>query len=155
MRGNTYHASQASEAITAALTTGSTSIEGAQVSDEGTGPESAVTAKHKHPPRQDGGWFAQWKKLLGFDTFIATASTGGGTKLRRNPFSRGVLTNCKDFWSDPAPIFGRRENGSAMLDGAVVNYTRMYESPPRMKMRRPREDGGGGMYHSVDNDDIV
>ena len=42
-----------------------------------------------------------------------------------------------------------------MLGGDVVNYTRMYETPSRMKHRRPRQEGDGGMYHSVGSDDAV
>jgi hypothetical protein len=42
-----------------------------------------------------------------------------------------------------------------MLDGEIVNYTRMYETPPRMKLRRPREDGNGGMYHNVGDEEPV
>jgi len=37
----------------------------------------------------------------------------------------------------------------------VVNYTRMYETPPRMKFRRPQQDADGGVYHSVGDDDAV
>jgi len=66
-----------------------------------------------------------------------------------------VVRNCKDFWCDPAPYFGKRQTGAAMLDGEVVNYTRMYETPPRMKMTRPRQDVGGAMYHNVAGDDSV
>ncbi len=73
-------------------------------------------------------------KLLGVDAFIETATgrgaaTGKGNKRKKkNPYSCGCLTNCKDFWCDPAPVFGKRENGSAVLDGVSVNYTDLYES---------------------------
>ena len=65
-----------------------------------------------------------------------------------------MLTNCRDFWCDPAPYFGKRETGAAMLGGEVVNYARMYEVPSRMKFRRPREGGREevGLYHNVDGD---
>ena len=135
MRGHMHHGTQASQAITSALTTGSTSMEGAQLSNAGMGPNPAI------------------------DTFVATAiggSEGGnGSRRRGNPYSRGLLTNCKDFWCDPAPYFGKRETGAAMLDGEVVNYTRMYETPPRMKLHRPRRDDDGGAYHSVGSEDAV
>lgn len=154
MRGQMQGSSQA---ITSALTAGAASMEGAQLTGAGTGPNPAVPKVH-HPRRQKEGCFATWKKLLGLDTFVATA-TGGldGTNRRRreNPYSRGIVTNCKDFWCDPAPYFGKRENGVAMLDGEVVNYTRMYETPPRMKLRRPRQDGESGMYHSIGDEDSV
>ena len=155
MRGNVHSGSQASEAITSALTAGTTSMDGAQISDTGMGPNPAVPGGHGHSHPHKEGCFAQWKKLLGLDTFLSTAL--GGTKPRRrgNPFSRGVITNCKDFWCDPAPIFGTRESGAAMLDGAVVNYARMYETPSRMKFRRPRDAGDGGAYHNVGSDDAV
>jgi len=42
-----------------------------------------------------------------------------------------------------------------MLGGEIVNYTRMYETPSRMRMQRSRQDGEGGMYHSVGTDDAV
>lgn len=156
MRGHMHQGTQASQAITSALTTGSTSLEGAQLSNAGMGPNPAIPpGRHQHKE----GCFSQWKKLLGLDTFVATAIGGseGGNGLRRrgNPYSRGIFTNCKDFWCDPAPYFGKRETGAAMLDGEVVNYTRMYETPPRMKLRRPRQDEDGSVYHSVGSEDAV
>ena len=154
MRGNVHHDSKASEAVTAMVTSGTTSMSGAQLTNSGTGPDPAIPG-HQPRNRQREGCFAQWKKLLGLDTFVATAQGNTGSRRRGNPFSRGVLTNCKDFWCDSAPFLGKRETGSAMLGGEVVNYTRMYEVPSRMKMRRPRQDVEGGMYHSVGNDDAV
>lgn len=155
MRGHMHHGTQASQAITSALTTGTTSMESAQLSNADMGSNPAIpSGRHQHE-----GCFSQWKKLLGLDTFVATAVGGseGGTGLRRrgNPYSRGILTNCKDFWCDPAPYFGKRETGAAMLGGEAVNYTRMYETPPRMKLRRPRQDEDGGVYHSVGSEDAV
>lgn len=154
MRGHTHGNSQAATAITAALTTGSTSIEGAQLGNAGMGPNPNVP-NGPRPHAHKEGCFGQWKKLLGLDTFVVTATGAGQPRRRGNPYSRGIVTNCKDFWCDPAPIFRRRENGAAMLDGDVVNYTRMYETPPRMKLRRPRHDADGGMYHSVGCEDAV
>ena len=158
MRGHMLQSTQAAAAITSALTAGSTSMEGAQLDNAGMGPGPATSGGH-HQRAKKEGCFAQWKKLLGLDTFVATVAGGyeGGSRSRRrgNPFSRGLITNCKDFWCDPAPVFRRRENGAAMLDGEIVNYTRMYETPPRMKLRRPREDGNGGMYHNVGDEEPV
>ena len=154
MRGNVHHTSQASEAVTSMMTSGSTSMSGAQLTNTGMGPDPAVPGHKSHLHRKEG-FFTQWKKLLGLDTFVATAQGSAGSRRRGNPFSRGIFMNCRDFWCDPAPYFGRRETGSAMLGGDIVNYTRMYETPARMKHRRPREDGDGGMYHSVESDDPV
>ena len=156
MRGHMHGSSQAAQAITSALTAGTTSMDAAQLNSAGMGPNPAAAGGHHRPQNQ--GCFGTWKKLLGLDTFVATATGGleGGNRRRRgNPFSRGIITNCKDFWCDPAPLFGKRENGVAMLDGDVVDYTRMYETPPRMKSRRPRQAADGGVYHSVGNEDGV
>ena len=143
MRGLPDHASRASEVVTAALTTGSTSMDGAQPS------------VHGHTHGRQEGCFGQWKKLLGLDTFLATAQGEIDRKSTRprNSFSRGVLTNCRDFWCDPAPVFKARETGAAILDGEAVNYTRMYETPPRMKMKRSRVGDEEALYHSVHTED--
>jgi palmitoyltransferase len=95
---------------------------------------------HKH-----GGFMQRWGRLLGVDTFLETARGRGAAsgkragRANRNPFSRGCLENCKDFWCDPAPVFGKRVTGAAMLGGRPVNYTDMYESPAVMDIL-----GGGG-----------
>lgn len=154
MGGRIQHGSQASEAITAALTAGSTSMDDAQLTQTGMGPDPALSSGHRRGHARKEGCFSQWIKLLGLDTFVATASGEVRSKRRGNPFSRGVITNCKDFWCDPAPYFGKRENGAAMLGGDVVNYSRMYETPPRMKARRSRQDDEGGMYHSVVSEEV-
>jgi hypothetical protein len=156
VRGHTPLMSRTSEAVTAALTSGSTSMAGGQLGHRASQPHG-----HGHGHHHGKGCFAQWKKLLGLDTFIATAQDGleqrNRNRRRENPFSRGIITNCRDFWFDPAPYFGKREVGAAMLDGAVVNYARMYEVPPRM--RAPRSRSGGGdtsiVYSSIGGDDVV
>lgn len=96
------------------------------------------------------------------DTFIETArgrgaAAGAAGKKRganRNPFSKGCLANCKDFWCDPAPVFGKRETGAAVLGGVPVNYTEMYESPAVMEVLR----GGGarraGGYEAVAGEEV-
>ena len=159
MHGRIEHGSRASQVFTSALTAGTTSISGAQLSSTGMGPDPALHEGHGHGHAHKDGCFAQWKKLLGLDTFVATAQggleSGSRSSRRQNPFSRGVVTNCKDFWCDPAPYFGTRETGAAALDGDVVNYARMYETPPRMKLRRPRQDDHEGVYHSVGDDNAV
>ena len=151
MQGHMDHGS--SEAITAALTAGSTSLNGAQISSNGN-----LDIRHTHGHGHAEGFFSRWKKLLGLDTFVATAQSGinnGSSNREQNPFSRGTYTNCKDFWCDPAPVFGQREAGAAMLNGEPVNYTRMYEMPPRLKVRRQQDRAEDLVYQSVSSDDIV
>lgn len=155
MGGRVHHGWQASEAITSALVAGSTSMSGAQLGHTGMGPDPAVPPGSRHTRPRHEGFFSQWIKLLGLDTFIATATGGVRARRRGNPFSRGIIGNCKDFWCDSAPYFGRRENGAAMLGGDVVNYSRMYETPPRMKARRSPQGGESGLYHSVGSEDAV
>lgn len=150
MRGHDHHDSKVSEAATAMMTSGTTTMDGAQLTANGMGPD-AVVPGHRPQNRRKEGFFSQWKKLLGLDTFMATAKGKSGSGRRGNAFSRGVITNCKDFWCDSSPYFGKRETGSAKLGGEVVNYTRMYEAPSRM--RRTRQDGESGMYHSVGTGD--
>lgn len=155
MGGRVHHGWQASEAITSALVAGSTSMRGAQLGLTGMGPDPALPPGPRHTRPRHEGFFLQWIKLLGLDTFVATATGGVRARRRGNPFSRGVVTNCKDFWCDSAPYFGRRENGAAMLGGEVVNYSRMYETPPRMKARRSPQGGESGLYHSIGSEDAV
>lgn len=82
---------------------------------------------------------------------MQTALQGSQADQRRraggNPWSRGVVTNCKDFWCDGAPILKKKESGYARLAGDRVDYTRLYEVP---KMRYARSGGGGGgAYEAV------
>ncbi|GAB1217155.1 palmitoyltransferase akr1 [Aspergillus terreus] len=140
-----------SRAFASAMTAGTTSLDAAGLSASGQGPNPAVGRGGPHRHRKHG-CLKQWSSLLGIDTFFATARDGlrdgpGGAARPRNPWSRGVVTNCRDFWCDPAPVFGRREPGAAMLGGEVVNYTRMYEVPSRMHR--------GGAYHSLAGDEPV
>lgn len=106
---------------------------------------------HKH-----GGLLKQWSRILGVDPFIETvtgrgAATTKNKRKKKNPYSRGCLTNCKDFWCDPAPVFGQREAGSAVLGGERVDYTTMYESPTFMALTGRRERGG---YEAVGTEDV-
>jgi len=145
-----HHSSRASEAITSALTTGTLSQSSAQIGNTGLGPDPALPPTHApgHNHHHKAGCFDQWKKILGVDTFVDVALQGSKKQARqaRNPFSNGCLGNCKDFWCDPAPIFGKRENGSAMLGGKRVDYTSMYETPRMMSIRRR---GGDAQYESL------
>ena len=156
MQSRIHPSSHAAVAITSALSAGATTMSGAQIDPTGRGPNPATgsTIDRTRPKRE--GCFSQWQKLLGLDTFVATASGGVRSRKRGNPWSRGVISNCKDFWCDPAPYLGRRETGAAMLGGEIINYTRIYEMPPRMKAQRSRQDDSGELYHSiVDDDDEV
>lgn len=166
MRGTAHsHGSRASEAISSALAAGTLSMAGAQLSNDGRGLDPALSpthtpGQHHHHPRT--GCFAQWKKILGVDTFLETALHGyeGNTtraRRNRNPFSRGCINNCKDFWCDPAPIFGKRETGTAMLGGEVINYTSLYETPLLVGTgaRTRRAGDSAGVYQSVTADDSV
>lgn len=122
-------------------------MDGAQISDPMQGPTPSGDA----PPRRPrDGWFGHWKKLLGLDSFVATAS-GKATK-RRNPYSRGLFTNCKDFWCDPAPYFTMRENGTATLDGDPINYSMLYEPPFRKRIRN--DASGESVYHNVGSEEV-
>lgn len=110
--------------------------------------------KHKH-----GGFLKTWSKLLGIDAFVETATgrgaaAGGKNKKnkKRNPYSKGCMTNCKDFWCDPAPVFGKRETGIGMLGGRQVNWTEIYESPALMDNGGGRRGRGG--YESVAAEEV-
>ena len=160
MKGRHHHDHGASEAITSAITAGTTTMEGAQLTSAGHGPDPALPPDHSHAHSHREGFLGHWKKLLGLDTFVATATGGfNGPRNQRmskqNPFSRGIITNCKDFLCDPAPVFGKRDTGSAILGGEMVNYGSMYESPPRMRSRPSRQGHGVGVYHSVEGEDAV
>lgn len=137
-----------SGAFASALAAGTPSLDGAGLSATGQGPNPALSRPPQRPRRH--GCIQQWSSLLGIDAFFATARDGLGDRPRaaqpKNPFSRGIFTNCRDFWFDPAPYFGSRETGAGMLGGEVVNYSRMYEAPLRMRT-------GGGGYRSLADDE--
>lgn len=153
MRGAHHHHSKASEAITSALAAGTSSFAGAQLGPDGRGPDPAVPHAHGHKHHHHDGCFAQWKRILGVDTFVETALHPQKGKAKKgNPFSRGCVQNCKDFWCDPSPVFGSRENGEAMLDGVRINYTSMYEPPSRMRMRASASTRNGDGYERVGGD---
>jgi palmitoyltransferase ZDHHC13/17 len=113
---------------------------------------SAAAATTSTAMRKPDSCLKKWTRTIGLDVFLATASDARKGKLnerssrRDNPFSRGIIGNCKDFWCDPAPIFGRRHNGDGYLGGEVVDYTRMYEPP--LKLRRV----AGMRYQGVGQD---
>jgi hypothetical protein len=141
------------EAISNFMTTGSTSLETAQLTSGNRGPDPAI--QHPHPKRKVGYW-AQFQTMLGIDTFLATALRSGpqesrGARERSNPFSRGWIQNCKDFWCDSQPVFGSRTHGEAMLGGERVDYTGLYEIPIGLGTRRR----GGMEYSAVAAEDEV
>lgn len=155
MKGIVHHRAPLTEALTAPAMAAVTSMNGAQLTAGNAGPNPVLASSHRRSSNhRKEGCLAPWTRLLGLDAFVATARGRAGSRRRGNPFSRGVITNCRDFWCDPAPIFQKRENGASMLDGEVVNYTRMYDVPPRMRLRRPTGEEGGA-YQSLGADDEV
>ncbi|OJJ31762.1 hypothetical protein ASPWEDRAFT_632345 [Aspergillus wentii DTO 134E9] len=154
MRGHSIDRSYpSSRAFASALAAGTTSLDAAGLSSTGQGPNPALAHGPQRPIRRHG-CIQQWSSLLGVDTFFATARDGlrDGPRAARpkNPFSRGCITNCRDFWCDASPYFGKREPGSAMLGGEVVNYNRMYEAPLRMHSGM---GGSSGAYRSLAGED--
>ncbi|KAE8349296.1 Palmitoyltransferase akr1 [Aspergillus coremiiformis] len=148
MRGHSIDRSYpSSRAFASAVAAGTTSFDVAGLSSSGQGPNHALA--RGAPRHRRHGCLQQWSSLLGIDTFFATARDGlrdGPRAVRpKNPFSQGIVTNCRDFWWDPAPYFGKREPGAAMLGGEVINYNCMYETPPRIRSR--------GGYQGLANED--
>jgi hypothetical protein len=154
MRGHLHGATPA-DALNSFVTTGDTSQDvsggtgNAPTNGFGSGQDTGDVPRR---PQPKASIWDQWKRLLGIDTFLTIALHGSqGEQIRRqrrgNPFSRGIVTNCKDFWCDASPMFGSKESGYARLGGERVDYTRLYEVP---KMRYQRGGGGeGGRYESV------
>lgn len=154
MRGTISTAGGASQAITSALVAGTPNPAAAGLTGAGRGPTPGAPSAgghghgHGHHHARKGGFLGQWMGLLGLDTFFATAQ--GRSTRQKNPFSRGLVTNCRDFWLDSAPVFRTRKPGSGMLDGEIVDYYTMYEPPSRMS------HGGNtrsGNYVSVAGDE--
>jgi hypothetical protein len=144
MVGHKPH-SHAGQAAMSFVTTGDTSMTSAQITSADRGPDPAASHDHSEPGHSHaghshahgGGMLEAWKRLLGVDTFMAVAVHGRGAQqnrqqVNRNPFSKGCMTNCKDFWADETPVFGSREAGVARLGGERVDYNRMYEVPAGM-----------------------
>ncbi|POS86080.1 hypothetical protein EPUL_001582 [Erysiphe pulchra] len=125
MRGTNYDRSnRASEVIISALTTGTTNSNVRHGSN-------LTPSHHHHHHHHNKGFLATWKRILGLDTFVETTIRRKEMRHNHNVFSAGCLVNCQDFWCDSAPIFGKRENRHALLWGKAVDYTSMYEAPPR------------------------
>ena len=154
MRGH-LNSHTPAETLTTFVTTGATSQETGSGPLNGAGSGQDTGDQPRRPQKKHSVW-EQWKRLLGLDTFFATAFRGSRANQARdrgNPFSRGIITNCKDFWCDGAPIFGSKDPGMALLGGQRVDYTKIYEPPPRMTMRRA--EGRMGDYEAVGTDDGV
>lgn len=143
-----------SRIVTSAMTTGSTSFEAGGLSSTGAGPNPATAGSNPNRRRPEG-CLAQWKKLLGLDAFMATASDGladrNRQRSRQNVFSRGVITNCKDFFCDSIPYFGLRSSGKGMLGGEVIDYTQLYDVPLRTRTRGSR----AMIYRTVAGEDTL
>ena len=140
------HTREATTALTSTGTPLDPSLAGAAASTESPGQAA----------RKQGGMLKQWSRLLGVDPFIETvagrgAATGKNRRKKKNPYSRGCVSNCKDFWCDPAPMFGQRDNGTALLGGDKVDYTAMYESPTLMRLTGMRSRGG---YEEVGTEEV-
>ena len=132
---------QHSAAVTTAVVTGSLTQAGGAVDASGAGPDPAVPSK---PGHQKEGCFGQWTKLLGLDTFFMIAMHGSKAdevraRRRQNPFTRGMLRNCQDFWCDGGGVRGlfddQKESGTGFLGGEVVDYKSMYKVPTGVGMR--------------------
>ncbi|KAF3111017.1 palmitoyltransferase akr1 [Orbilia oligospora] len=165
---------EVSNMVSSMITGGGTSLGGVGLEPSGAGPNPLITAPggahggrqgHGHQGHSHGrgahGQGGTWNKvlrLLGVDTFLATAKDGvadnkNRSRRRQNPWNRGIITNCNDFWcSGVGELFQGAPSGEAVLGGQRVDYYTMYETPARL-----RRDGGGagGAYQSVAGDEQV
>jgi hypothetical protein len=106
-----------------------------------TGVHSHVHGRHPHNHQHASGCSTGFlMHLLGFDRFTSGKAANGLARAGHatNPFSVGVVGNCRDFWTRG------RELG--------VEYDRLYEVPVEglreAKRRREREEAeeiGGGV----------
>ncbi|RKF79652.1 Palmitoyltransferase AKR1 [Golovinomyces cichoracearum] len=145
MRGTNYdRPSKASEAIMSALTTNT-------VTGASHGRNTSISTRNHHHHKR--GCFDTWKRILGVDTFVETALSRKERRRNANPFSAGCLVNCQDFWCDSAPVFGKREDKSALLWGQPVDYTSIYEIPD-ITVRRHHERERS-TYQRVSVNDVV
>ncbi|KAH7382531.1 AFG1-like ATPase-domain-containing protein [Phaeosphaeria sp. MPI-PUGE-AT-0046c] len=128
MRGH-LHSHTSADALNSFVTTGDTSqdVVGGNSATNGFGSgQDTSDAPRPHQPKPS--ILDQWKRLLGLDTFVATAIQGSQAGQRRrtgNPWSRGIVTNCKDFFCDGSPVFGKREDSTDDPDkthGPIAEY---------------------------------
>lgn len=160
-----FNDSKVAAAVASTIAAGSTSMDGAQLDSSARGPDPAAHGHGGHSHGHGGHrhhnhdtCFTKVKKALGVGAFVnitKDAGRGGSSAMRRrgNPFSRGVITNCKDFWCDPAPLLkpNKKNGGEALLGGGPVDYFNMYETPPRM--RASGGSGNGGRYQRLAEDE--
>lgn len=153
MRGH-LHSHTPADALNSFVTTGDTSqdVTGGNAPTNGFGSGQDTGDIPRTRQAKHSIW-EQWKRLLGLDTFFTIAFQGSRSgqipvRPRGNPFSRGIVTNCRDFWCDGSPVFGTREGGYARLGGERIDYTRLYEVP-KMRYASSRRDAGSGRYESV------
>ncbi|RSM13081.1 Palmitoyltransferase AKR1 [Fusarium oligoseptatum] len=65
-------------------------------------PSLSPSAPAGHSHKHKGGMLKQWSRILGVDPFIETITGRGAVstknkRKKKNPYSRGCITNCKDF----------------------------------------------------------
>ncbi|KAJ6263206.1 Ankyrin-2 [Drechslerella dactyloides] len=169
-----YDDSEVSNMVASMIAGGGTSLESVGLTHAGPGADPLVTTPggrggagghhgHSHAHghghgRAPGGMWNRVLRLLGVDTFLATAKEGVGehkhrSRRRQNPWNRGILTNCNDFWcSGVSELFKGNPSGEAVLGGQRVDYYTMYEPPARL---RRGGGSGGGAYESVAADEHV
>lgn len=148
MRGAAHHrhhgAGEVAGIVANAIAAGGASGGGMEGPPTASGPggHSHHGHSHGHKSARGGKFWKKITKLLGVDAFVHTAqdgieATGGGVGGRgaagrrkrrenKNPWSRGCLTNCSDFWSSGN---GGGEKGWAVLGGEKVDYFSLYEVP--------------------------
>lgn len=167
---NGYDDHEVSNMVSSVIAGGGTSLEGVGLGPGGAGPDPVITTpggrggaahgRHNHGHshgRQQGGMWNRVLRLLGVDTFLATAKDGVAdnkrSSRRQNPWNRGMITNCNDFWcSGAGELFKGSPGGEGILGGQRVDYYKMYETPARL---RRGGGGAGGQYQSVAGDDAV
>jgi hypothetical protein len=125
------------------IATGSTSLEGASLTSTNRGPDPVVP----HAPKK--GCMGQWMSMFGVDVFLKTTQSDSSQESR-NPFSRGWIRNFKDFFCDGSSVFKPRPSGEALLGGAKVDYTSLYDVPLSTGGIRRRE---GMEYAAVAGED--
>ncbi|KAF3915308.1 Ankyrin-2 [Arthrobotrys entomopaga] len=151
--------------VSSMIAGGGTSLQGVGLAPGGTGPNPVITTPggrgghhhghghgaHGHRHGGGGGMWNKLLRLLGVDTFMATAKDGVAdnkhrSRRRQNPWNRGIITNCKDFWcTNMGELFRGGNGGEAALGGQKVDYYTMYETPARLRSG----------YQSVAGDDQV
>ncbi|KAF2124991.1 hypothetical protein P153DRAFT_300548 [Dothidotthia symphoricarpi CBS 119687] len=125
MRGH-LHSHTPADALNSFVTTGSTSQD---LAGFGSGQDTGDLPRR---PQPKSSIWDQWKRLLGLDTFVAIALHGSRAEemqrrqARGNPYSQGVMANCKDFWCDGSPTDSLHEPGRT--HGPMAEYDARVES---------------------------